>query len=123
MVVAAAELELRVVCVDACADGRGLAEVERRAFDRPQLAGRDQACSSTGVNWSALSISLVAEDVAVACAGQVEVGVVGQVDDAWPCRSSPRSRSAARCRRSACRSTVHCRLPGIALFAVLAQVA
>ena len=42
VVVALAELDLLVVGVDARADGSRLAEVERRARDRPQLAGRDQ---------------------------------------------------------------------------------
>src|SRR5215475_11519462 len=43
VVVAAAELQLLVVLIDARADRRGLCEVERRAFDAPQFACRDQS--------------------------------------------------------------------------------
>ena len=41
VIVAAAQLELRMVAVDALADGRLAPEVERRALDRGQLAGRN----------------------------------------------------------------------------------
>ena len=43
VIVAAAELELLVVLVDPGADGRRLAEIERRPFHAAQLAGRDQS--------------------------------------------------------------------------------
>src|SRR5262245_27338132 len=43
VVVAAAELQLLVFLIDARADRRGLGEVERRAFDASQFAGRDQS--------------------------------------------------------------------------------
>ena len=43
VIVAAAELDLLVICVDALADGVGLAEIEGRAVDFAQLAGGDQA--------------------------------------------------------------------------------
>ena len=54
----------------------GLPEVERRARDRLQLAGRDQALAPTGVKRSAKSCSMWSRIVAVALAGEVEVGVV-----------------------------------------------
>ena len=78
VVVALAELELLVVLVDAGADGGGLAEVKRRAVHGRQFAGRDQGAVHRGVSVGG-DHDDVAEDVAFA--GEIEIGVLGQVDD------------------------------------------
>ena len=80
VVVAAAALQLLVGRVDARADRCRLAEVERRAVDRLHLAGRDQRRVDRR-EAVGLELQLVAEDRALALAGQVEVGVVREVDD------------------------------------------
>src|SRR6478672_6179312 len=79
VIVAAAVLQLDVVGVDACADWRWCAEIERGLRDLHQLAGgderrvhRDDLAGGDGEH--------VAEDVARAVAGEVPVGVVGEVD-------------------------------------------
>src|SRR5262245_2637593 len=48
MVIAAAELQLLVVLIDARADRRLLREVEGRAFDASQFSGRDQSRVNRG---------------------------------------------------------------------------
>ena len=80
MVVAAAKLQLLVVLADARADGGGVGEIEGRARDGAQLAGGNEACVD-GREAVGEDRDLVVEDVAGAGAGQVEIGVVGQVDD------------------------------------------
>ena len=80
MVVAFAELDLLIVGIDARADGGGLGEIERRAGDGLQFAGGDQV-GVHGGEAVGIDHDFVAQDVAFALAGEVEVGVVGQVDD------------------------------------------
>ena len=70
MIVAQAAAQLFVVGLDARADGRGLPEVEGGAGDGPQAIQRDR-----------FTVDLVAKDVAVSRAPQIEVAVLGQVDD------------------------------------------
>ena len=86
-----------MVVADAGADRVRGAEVEGRAVDRGDLAGRDQSLvgrrEMVGVEGQ-----LVAEDRAGAFAGEVEIGVVGQVDDGRPRRWWRGSRCGA-CRR------------------------
>ncbi len=58
--------------------GVGLGEVEGRAGDRRELAGGDELGVDGGVA-AGVEHEGVAEDVAGA--GEIEVGVVGEVDD------------------------------------------
>ena len=84
------------------ADRLGAGEVHRRALDRLELAQRDQRVVDRQVAVG-VERQLVVEHVARAGAGQVPVGVVGQVDDR---RLVGRGRVldlAVRCRRSGCR--------------------
>jgi hypothetical protein len=80
VVIAVAEQELLVLFTDPRSDGAWLTEIHRQAFDGTNLAGRDEAlvdrCEMVGID-----LYLVAKDVAAACPSQVEVGVVGQIDD------------------------------------------
>src|SRR6476620_9648059 len=80
VVVAVAERELWVVVADAGADRVRGAEVEGCAIDRGDLAGRDQSLVGRG-EMVGVEGQLVAEDRAGAFACEVEIGVVGQVDD------------------------------------------
>src|SRR5215216_6384576 len=80
VVVAAPDDELLEPVADARPDGGRAPEVHRRAADPGDLAGRDQGRVNRRVV-AGLEGQLVAVDVARALAGQVPVGVVGQVDD------------------------------------------
>ena len=80
MVVAAGDLELLVRLVDARADLGGLAEVERRAGNGLDAAYGDEAGVDGGVAVG-VDVEDFAEDGAGAFAGEVEVGVVGEVGD------------------------------------------
>src|SRR5262245_50078377 len=77
VIVATTKNQLIIVLVDAGADGRRRAEIHGRAFDTSQLAGRNQSL----VHWSE-SVRVYHYLVAQirAAAGEVEEGVVGQVD-------------------------------------------
>ena len=79
MVVALAVLDLLVIRVDARADRGRLAEVERRAVDGCELAGRNQPCIHRRV---AIGVERqdMSEDVAAPFAGKIEVAVLRQVD-------------------------------------------
>ena len=75
-----AELDLLVVGIDARANGGGLRKVERSAIDGLQFTGGNQA----GIDrreFRSVQREHVAEDVAFALAGEIEVGVIGEVDD------------------------------------------
>src|SRR5205814_3603699 len=79
VIVAPAEFQLFVGIVNTGSDGGGPAEVEGCAFDLAQLAGRDQG----GVNRSKsvrVNHDLVLENTSVPLAGEVEVGMVGQIE-------------------------------------------
>ena len=80
MVVTAAEFQLLVGAVDSLSDGVRLAEIERSALDFTQLAGRDQGGVHGG---EAIGVEhdSVFQDVTLALSGQVEVGMVGEVQD------------------------------------------
>src|SRR4051812_38053288 len=80
VVVAAADDQLRVIVPEPGADRGRFGEVERRTGDRSDLPGRDQAGVDRGV-LGGIQLQHVAVDVAVALTEQVEVHVVGQVDD------------------------------------------
>ena len=80
VVVAVAEHELRVVGADAGTDRVRGAEVEGRAVDRGDLAGRDQTVVGRG-EVAGVERQLMVKDRAGAFAGEVEVGVIGQVEE------------------------------------------
>src|SRR5690606_19907823 len=80
VIVTPAVVELRVSLIDAPANPGWPGEIEGGAGYRPDFTGRDQ----TLINWGEMiggQHQLVIEDVALTGPGQVEVGVVGQVDD------------------------------------------
>ena len=82
VVVTTAEFYLLIVGIDARADGGGFAKVEGRAGDVAQLSSRNQA----GIHGSELvggNHQLVGENVAVTLAGEIEVGVIGEIDDGF----------------------------------------
>ena len=79
MVVARAVGDLLVVGVDPVADGRELAEVERRAGHGADLAGRDEL-GVDGREGVGVEHQLVVEDRAAVVAAEVEVGVLREVD-------------------------------------------
>ena len=96
VIVAAAVLQLRIRLIDARADRGRLAEIERRAFNRRELARRNQRRIDRRV---AIGVDrqLVTEDVARS--GEIEVAVLRQVDVRRPCRCARDSRRSARsCR-------------------------
>ena len=80
MVVAQAEFNLLVVRIHPCADGCGLPKVEGRSFHRAKFAGRDEGFVH-GSEFIRSNHQLMAEDVALAGSFQVEIGVIGQVED------------------------------------------
>ncbi len=79
MIVAAAELNLRVVRADSRPDSGGLGEVERSVFYGFQFAGWDQ----TGIHRRiaiGVDCKLILQDVAFPLTGEIEVGMVRQID-------------------------------------------
>ena len=78
MIVAAACSDLLIVGVDACANGSGLPKVEGCAGHVPHLTSHDQRTVHRGERVGIDHRDMVV-DIALAC--QVEVAVIGQVDD------------------------------------------
>ena len=78
VVVAAAEAELRMVLADTGADDVGRGEVEGGVRDRGEFTRGNQAGSDRGVTAGAQH-DFVAEDVAAAGTGEVEITVVGEI--------------------------------------------
>src|SRR5438067_10436387 len=120
VVVAFAVAELLVLGVDAPADRGRTAELERRAFDRRQLAGRNERRvdrrEPIGVDRQ-----LVPQDVAVPLAREVEVAVLRQVDwRRFVGRCVVADRQLARRREGAGHTRGH--RAGVLFFAILARV-
>ena len=80
MIISATQRDLLVLGVDSLADRMRSAEIERSALDAAQLAGRDEAFVDRRELVS-VDRHLVAEDIAFTRAREVEIGMVGQVDD------------------------------------------
>src|SRR6476659_6249625 len=84
----AIEHEIVVIACDsrnlriARADSRGLAEIERSAFNGFQFAGGDQGVVDRSV---VIGVQLqdFFQDIAAAGAGKIEIAVIGEVDDCW----------------------------------------
>ncbi len=79
VVVAAAEGDLWMIGVNACANRRGLAEVEWRPFDGGEVSHGDEPLVHRRVAVG-LDFDVVPEHIAVAGASEVEVRVLRQVD-------------------------------------------
>lgn len=78
VVVAEAELQLRVVGRDALADRMRRGEVKGRAAHGGDFAGRDQAAIHRGVGVG-IDLEFMAEDGPTTLAAEIEVAVVGEV--------------------------------------------
>ncbi len=78
VIVAVAELQLLIIRFDALADRDRLAEIEWRAGDGAKLAGGDER----GVD-PRETVGMDGDDVAenIAIAFQIEVGMIGEVED------------------------------------------
>ena len=76
MVVPVSKFQLLIIRVDPRADGRWLAEIERCAFNFPQFTGWNQRAINRR-KLIGVDRHYVLEDVALA--GQVEIGVVREV--------------------------------------------
>ena len=80
VVVAVALLQLIVVVVDARADGGGLAKIKRRACNRSDFAQRNRVCIHGSVV-AGVDLQLVFEDVAIPCPCEIEIRMIGEIDD------------------------------------------
>ncbi len=80
MVIAKGGDELLVPLADACADRVRLAEIEGRAGNVSQLSGRNEPCIDRR-ELLGRDRHLVAEDVGTRRTAQVEIGMIGEVDD------------------------------------------
>ena len=80
VIVAALEIQRVVISIDVLADGLGLTEVHGGAFNVPQLAGGDAFCI-VGSEVTAGESQQLVHGVELFVASQVEVAVVGQVED------------------------------------------
>ena len=120
MIVAARELELLVLGIDAGADRSRLTEVQRRTLDRGNLASGNKGlidrCIVAGVERQDL-----VEDGAVTLTRKVKVTVMGQIDD----RVLVGSGSVDQLQLVFVRESVgggHLERSGIPLLAILARV-
>ncbi len=78
MIVTVAQFQLLVVLVDARADGGGLTKIKRRSVDGPEFASRNER-RIHGCEAIRFDLDLVSKSIPVA--GEIEVGMLGQVDN------------------------------------------
>ena len=78
VVIAAAVLDLLIVCADARADRRRLAEVKRRSLDRRKLARRNESLVHRRVSPS-IDLDAVIQNVTRVLTAKIEVGVIRDV--------------------------------------------
>ena len=108
------------VLIDARADGQLFAKIERCARDVAEFAGGNQA-GIDGSELVGLNYQQVAENIAGALAGEIEIRVVGEIDDGF--LVAGRGISDPQCVRI--RQGVdhtHFQISGEAFLAVLAEV-
>src|ERR1700683_897273 len=120
MIVTSGQLELLIILIDARADYRGRAEIERRARDDAQLASGNQT-GGHGRKAIGLEHQLIAENVRAAGSGEIEIGMVGEVKDGVFIRGGGifETHFILRCERV---SDEERKIARIAFFAILAEV-
>ena len=80
VVVAAAKAHLRIIGVDISTDGFGRRKIKGRSLDRRKFARGDQIFAD-GCRIAAVHLQDLIRNVPAVLSCQVEVGVVGQIDD------------------------------------------
>src|SRR5437764_9454871 len=80
MIVAFPELQLLGVFIDASANRCGMAKIERRSTHALNRSGRNQCVVDRGETIGR-ERELMIENGRAACSGQIEVGMVRQIED------------------------------------------